>query len=106
MSEQLVLDGMPEPIIKVRAEPRSARRRLTDRQRTMLANGIHPATKLRLLESDEPKRCKDCAHLAAHGDSTRTYYKCGLVMHSFGMATDIRLKWSACTKFEQADEKA
>lgn len=47
------------------------------------------------------KTCKTCKHLCAHGHSHRTWYKCDLWIISASQATDIRLKDTACGKYEE-----
>lgn len=44
-------------------------------------------------------RCKGCAHLYANQKSKR-YYKCKLRDFSHGPATDHKVNWVACGKFE------
>ena len=43
--------------------------------------------------------CKTCKHAYFHRGSKR-YYKCDLVRATGGPATDIRLKWPACARWE------
>lgn len=45
-------------------------------------------------------QCKGCKHCVAYGYN-RTYYKCDLWIISNSEATDIRLKDTACKKYEQ-----
>lgn len=52
------------------------------------------------------KTCKTCKHLYSYRRSRR-WYKCGLWIRSASAATDIRLKDTACGKYEEdTDEKA
>lgn len=44
--------------------------------------------------------CKTCVHSYAHR-MAGTYWKCDLVKPTHGPATDIRLKWAACSRFEK-----
>ena len=50
------------------------------------------------------KKCKDCKHLFAKRFAG-TYYKCGLRLNSNGPATDHRVRWNACSKFEGGEER-
>lgn len=49
------------------------------------------------------KQCKTCKHLCSYKQS-RTWYKCGLWIQSASQATDIRLKDTACGKYEEVSE--
>jgi hypothetical protein len=48
------------------------------------------------------KTCRDCEH--AEGWTNRrgnkTYWKCGLVKHTSGPGTDIRVRTPACSRFK------
>ena len=44
--------------------------------------------------------CKTCAHSYSRSMAKR-YYKCELVRATGGPATDIRLKWPACSRWER-----
>lgn len=46
------------------------------------------------------KTCGDCAHLFMQGGVAGRYYKCGLRLNTGGPATDHRVRWPACAKFE------
>lgn len=46
------------------------------------------------------KTCKTCKHLCSYTQSRR-WYKCGLWINSGSQATDIRLKDTACGKYEE-----
>lgn len=48
----------------------------------------------------EGKRCKHCKHLFVRQYAGR-YYKCGLRVNTNGPATDQRVNWAACSKFEE-----
>ena len=48
----------------------------------------------------EGKTCKTCKHLCSYTQS-RWWYKCGLWIRSASQATDIRLKDTACGKYEE-----
>lgn len=49
-------------------------------------------------EGPEGRKCKECALLTAHAFQ-RTFYKCSLRVPG-GPATDHRVNWPACAKFE------
>lgn len=78
----------------------SAGQKITLRNRQALANGQHPANGLPML--DDGSTCGDCAHLARMGYRGKTYIKCP--HHRFGLshseASDMRVSWPACSKFE------
>ena len=44
--------------------------------------------------------CRDCKHLLKEDFHGKTYYKCELWYVSNSEATDIRLKHTACRKYE------
>lgn len=46
------------------------------------------------------KTCKTCKHLCSYTQS-RTWYKCELWIKSKSTATDIRLRDTACGKYEE-----
>jgi hypothetical protein len=46
------------------------------------------------------KQCKDCAQLMGIC-MAKTYYKCRLRENTHGKATDHKLHWPACARFEQ-----
>lgn len=58
-----------------------------------VARGRHPMG-MPLADNDET--CGSCAHLVkkTHG---RNYYKCRKYRNTCGPATDIRLRWPACS---------
>lgn len=70
--------------------------RRTIRRNATIAAGRHPTTRLPLL-ADSTDTCGTCAHARCFGHGKRTYWKCELVEMTHGPATDIRLKWPACT---------
>jgi hypothetical protein len=51
-------------------------------------------------ESRNDRKCKNCDHLIKKDYHNKTYYKCELLGHSFGPATDIRLK-NVCKRHER-----
>jgi hypothetical protein len=85
-----------------RAEGLSADRIRTQKRLALLARGIHPTTKLRLLDESLNRHCADCDHLKAHGGNRKTFYKCDKVYMTSGPATDVRLSWPACEAFLEA----
>jgi hypothetical protein len=83
--------------------PRSADARRTVRNQAMIDRGIHPVTHYPLAPAGT---CGECRFLDGHARN-RTWYKCGLDAPRFfssGPATDIRLKWPACNRFEKRVE--
>lgn len=50
----------------------------------------------------EGKKCRTCAHIVCRAFSKR-YYKCDIRPITGGPATDHRLKWNACAKYEERD---
>lgn len=81
------------------APPRSADSKRTARQQALLAAGTHPATRLALRE--EPgSTCGTCAHHQAHRWGNRTYHKCHLRPITHGPASDIRVGWPGCVRWE------
>ena len=50
------------------------------------------------------KQCRTCTHCKCHG----SFYKCELWLKVFptghSEASDIRLKWTACKKYEEVEE--
>jgi hypothetical protein len=48
----------------------------------------------------EGRQCKDCTHLCSHGRG-KTFYKCDLRNITHGAATDHRIAWPACGKFDE-----
>jgi hypothetical protein len=53
----------------------------------------------------EGKQCKNCKNLVIHGDHARNYWKCLLRRITNGPATDHRVKWTACGKYEDERER-
>ena len=47
------------------------------------------------------KTCKTCEHLLVRNYHGRTYFKCELWIKSSSQATDIRLKDTACGKYDE-----
>lgn len=71
----------------------------TATQRRRALQGRHPLNGLRLLDEPAGKTCGDCAHLRGR-EWTRTYYKCALMKNTGGPATDTRVSWPACERFQ------
>jgi len=76
--------------------------RITARNKADLAKGVHPATRIALLEPIGEHRCGDCAHHVSwewYGSRKKIYHKCDI--HRLGQshcaASDIRISWPACT---------
>jgi hypothetical protein len=79
-------------------------RRIKAANDALLAQGIHPATGLRLADGD--RTCGSCVHLLLQPGVAGRYYKCEL--HRLGAsrseASDVRKKWPACTAWVEATE--
>lgn len=95
----------PGPPLEPTPDPEaglSATQKLTLRRRRMLERGVHPATHLPLRDSpDLPGACCGmCIHARQIDHHRRTYWKCDTVPMTNGAATDIRVSWPACTRFE------
>jgi hypothetical protein len=85
-------------------EPRrklSATQRLTIRRKRLLDIGIHPVTRCPLLHAEWNRTCGDCDHHVISGGHARPYHKCRLNISS-GPATDIRVSWPACQRFQES----
>lgn len=53
------------------------------------------------------KTCKTCANLLSSEGTmyaSRTYYKCMLSKMSHGSATDWRIGWPACGRYEESND--
>lgn len=99
------IDGNWYPVVlppSLHAQGISADRIRTEKRRALLARGIHPTTKLRLLDEGWNRSCADCDHLKAHGGHAKTFYKCDKVYMTSGPATDTRLSWPACAAFRES----
>lgn len=83
-------------------EPKlSADRRRTLRRSELLAKGVHPATKLHLLDGEVSRfTCGDCRYAMRWGWRSKKFWKCQKVVNTNGPATDIRISWPACEAFE------
>ena len=88
---------VPEP-----AEPMSKDRRRTARQRHLLAQGIHPATRRPLLGGGET--CSGCVAFLRVAHHDKAYLKCVAAGLSHGAGTDVRASWPACDRFAPVGE--
>ena len=68
-----------------------------------VCRGWHPIGIPLLTPNTDGRKCKHCAHLHVNGH-TRNYFKCGRTTWTNGSATDIRLKWAACTMFYEEND--
>jgi hypothetical protein len=82
-----------EPVVNL-----SADRKRTIRRRAMLDAGIHPLMGGAVRADGET--CGSCAHHCVQGDVARTYHKCEL-RNTGGPATDIRVSWPGCYRWER-----
>lgn len=98
-TEPRMFDLPPAPAV---TPGMSAGRRRTIRQRESLAAGRHPATGLPL--RTEGGFCGSCSHHVVIDRGNRSWHKCEV--HRLGTsssaASDIRVSWPACTRFEAA----
>lgn len=98
-----LFDMEPTPLPVV--EKLSADRRRTLRQARDIAFGRHPVLQLPFhadaarVRGSEGLTCGDCAHKLSQEHHGRTYLKCDYSITS-GAATDLRLWWPACVRFE------
>lgn len=53
----------------------------------------------------DDKKCGNCTHVFGICNSN-THYKCDLRKNTRGAKTDQKLRWPACGKFEQRENKA
>lgn len=78
--------------------PKEIERRDHRAGKTPLANPM-----LRLVgPGPEGRRCGDCVHLLARS-LAKTYYKCELRSLSGSATSDHRVRWPACSRFEERD---
>lgn len=81
----------------------SATVRRSKRIARRLAAGLHPFGVA--LREPAGATCGDCVHRVLHTHNCRNYWKCPVVGGlTRGAATDLRLKWPACTQFKGATE--
>lgn len=78
----------------------SADQRRTLRRQQQLDQGLHPTTRLPLRRPVGEHTCGDCTHRKENPGHARTYWKCDQVVMTAGPATDVRLSWPACIKWE------
>lgn len=95
------LFDVPGPPRSPPSKPLSADRRRTLRQKQSLTNGRHPATGLKLLDGHT---CGECTHHVVI-EGQRRWHKCeaSSLGRSASAASDIRVGWPACLRFEEAD---
>lgn len=101
MSEQAALFAHPEVIAQpANPDALSPGRRRTLRQKRLLAAGRHPATLVAL--AADRGTCGECVHSHRHDHGNRAYWKCELhrLGESASEASDIRVSWPACIRFE------
>lgn len=87
---------------RLQAEKRRANRiNYTERAAEHIAAGVHPVRGLKLAGTDET--CGTCGLAVQVGHGAREYWKCGDLDGRFvtrSEASDIRLKWPACTAWQ------
>ena len=62
-----------------------------------VARGLHPTG---LLIGPEGETCGTCQHATERARS-RTWWKCGIGRDTRCAASDIRLRWRACSRWEE-----
>lgn len=100
------LFDVPEVPVAKPDEKLSPTRRLTIRNQTLLAQGVHPATRRPIAGIDET--CGSCAHCTRFSGSIgRVYIKCDLhrLGRSHSEASDIRASWPACELWKSPDDE-
>lgn len=95
---ETLFDPGPESPRTLDLSDLSPDQRRTIRRNEMLAAGIHPTTKLPLRQLGG-ETCRTCA-LLRRRKLGGTYWKCSAVYMTGGPATDVRVSWPACTKWE------
>ena len=86
----------PDPVEKISAE-----RRRTMRQHAALERGEHPLMG-GLLRQRPGETCGTCDHHVIQGGTSGRYHKCAL-RNTGGPATDIRVSWPGCYRWEQEE---
>lgn len=89
-----LFDGTPYDLWPLDPARSGRTARSTRRKMVLLAQGIHPVTRLPLL--DRVTQCRDCVFVVHNG----RYIKCAKNM-THGMATDLRLWYPACIAFKK-----
>jgi hypothetical protein len=84
------------------ADTSTADRRRTLRNNAMLARGIHPTTRAKLLHAEWSRTCGDCDHHVVNAGHAKTYHKCDAALMTMGPATDVRVSWPACERFRES----
>lgn len=113
------LFDMEPTVVAEPVEKLSADRRRTLRQKTDIANGIHPLTRLRV--HDDPARyCGNCVFRRAFDYHNRRYLKCVWTpptwsaeqvetamppRMSHSASTDVRNWWPGCRDHEYGDPR-
>lgn len=98
-----LFDGTLEEWKALHPEPDrqlSADQKRTLARKAALDRGIHPLTRVPLLNAEWGFTCGDCDHHVVAGGHAKTYHKCDTVYMTSGPATDIRVSWPACQRFK------
>lgn len=53
----------------------------------------------------EGATCKGCLHLVSVNGGSRNFWKCDLRKITHGKATDHRVRWPACGRYEKAERQ-
>jgi hypothetical protein len=86
---------MEEARVMARRHPPTDRRSLVILR---TARGLHPHSGLPLRQPPG-ETCGSCSHHYTK-KFANAYHKCDFTPDSFGAATDIRVRWPACVKWE------
>lgn len=60
--------------------------------------GVHPHNGMPLGPTGET--CGSCKHCRAKAGHAKNFYKCAYTRDTAGPATDLRVRWPACSKWE------
>lgn len=103
----MTLFDVGDPLPPPPPDTRSYTVKLTERRAELLAAGVHPATRRKLLVvavGQVGPRCGSCMHHVVHRHA-KTYHKCKIAKGGLtsGPASDIRITWPACELFHPRD---
>lgn len=90
--------AVPKAVPKTEEQPKSAEVEMQDPPRT---SGRRYKRMQELYGTVMGKTCKTCKHRVRCGYNRRKWYKCELWIESASRATDIRLRDTACGKYEE-----
>lgn len=100
-SDAMLFDGYPDPEPQPDpTEGMGADAARTYRQRQMIEQGLHPATRLPLLSPRMERTCGGCVHLWFKHYRTFKGWKCDAAGNLDRDSTDMRKWWPACIRWE------